>query len=95
MPGIHLKGDRDTGHGCYAPRANIEGSGNVYVNGKSVHRKGDAWSVHCCGPSCHASTLAGGSSSVFANKKQLGRIGDPVACGSVAAKGSSNVFAGG
>jgi uncharacterized Zn-binding protein involved in type VI secretion len=32
---------------------------------------------------------------VFVNGKQLGRIGDPVACGSAIASGSGNVFAGG
>jgi methylase of polypeptide subunit release factors len=58
-----------------------------------VHRQGDSWATHCCGPACHASNLASGSSTVFVNGKQIGRIGDPVACGSVVAVGSGNVFA--
>ena len=33
--------------------------------------------------------------NVYVNGKQLGRVGDPVACGSSVASGSSNVFAGG
>jgi uncharacterized Zn-binding protein involved in type VI secretion len=38
--------------------------------------------------------LASGSSEVFVNGKQAGRIGDPVACGSFVAAGSPNVFCG-
>ncbi|WP_415010610.1 PAAR domain-containing protein [Amaricoccus sp.] len=41
------------------------------------------------------SSLAAGSSTVFVNGLQLGRIGDPVACGSSVAAGSPDVFAGG
>jgi len=32
---------------------------------------------------------------VYVNGLQMGRIGDPVACGSTVAEGSSNVFCGG
>ena len=67
----------------------------MYVNGKAAHRSGDGWGVHCNDvPVCHASALGGGSSTVFVNGKALGRVGDPVACGSSVASGSSNVFAG-
>ena len=53
--------------------------------------------VHnCCpGPVCHSGNLASGSSTVYVNGLQCGRIGDPVDCGSVVAQGSGNVFAGG
>jgi uncharacterized Zn-binding protein involved in type VI secretion len=95
MPGVTFKGAICTGHGCFPPRPNIEGSGDVYVNGIPVHRQGDSWGVHCCGPSCHGSDLAAGSSSVYVNGKPLGRIGDPVSCGSVVAECSDNVFSGG
>ncbi|WP_213692145.1 PAAR domain-containing protein [Aminobacterium sp. EBM-42] len=69
----------------------------MFVNGKAWHRQGDAWAEHCCPdiPECHASVLASGSSSVFINGKEAGRVGDPVACGSSVATGSNNVFAGG
>ncbi|WP_322979008.1 PAAR domain-containing protein [Pseudomonas sp. C11] len=33
--------------------------------------------------------------TVFVNSKPIGRIGDPLACGSSVAAGSPNVFAGG
>jgi len=38
--------------------------------------------------------LAEGSASVFVEGQGVGRIGDPVACGSVVAEGSPDVFAG-
>lgn len=51
--------------------------------------------VSNCGSSCHGSTMASGSSTVFVNGKPLSRIGDQVACGSSSAQGSPDVFAGG
>ncbi len=95
MPAVHRKGDSCTGHGCFPPRTNNQGSSDVFCNGIPVHRQGDSWNVHCCGIPCHGGSLAAGSSTVFANNKDLGRIGDPVSCGSAAASGSGNVFAGG
>lgn len=89
-------GDLCTGHGCYPPRPNNEASSDVFWNGIGAHRQGDGWPQHCCpGAGCHTSVLAEGSSSVFVNGKQAGRIGDPVACGSAIAQGSPNVFIGG
>lgn len=97
MAAVTRLGDACTGHGCWPPRASTGASPNVYVNGIAVHRQGDAWAAHTCPslPETHASVLAGGSATVFANGKPLGRIGDPVACGSSVAAGSANVFAGG
>ena len=89
-------GDSCSGHGDWPPRPNIEASSDVKINGIGAHRKGDAYPVHCNSePECHDSVLANGSSTVRINGKQAGRIGDPVACGSVVAQGSSNVFIGG
>ena len=95
MPAVHRKGDICTGHGCFPPRPNAQGSPNVFCNSIPVHRQGDGWTQHCCGIPCHGGSLAAGSSSVNSNSKQLGRISDPVSCGSAAANGSGNVFAGG
>lgn len=68
----------------------------MFAMGLAVHRQGDSWAVHCDPkPSCHGGSLASGSGTVFANGKQLGRIGDPVDCGSAVAAGASTVFAGG
>ena len=96
MPAVTRLGDLCTGHGAFPPRPSTSASPNVFVNGIAVHRKGDSWAAHCDpAPSCHASELADGSATVFANGLPIGRIGDPVACGSNVAQGSPNVFAGG
>lgn len=95
MPNVTRIGDVCTGHGCFPPRPNVGGSPNVFVNNIAVHRRSDPWAPHCCGPSCHASALASGSGTVFANFLDVCRIGDPVACGSASAQGSTNVYAGG
>jgi uncharacterized Zn-binding protein involved in type VI secretion len=96
MPGVARLSDSCTGHGSWPPRNNVGASDDVFVNGRGVHRQGDGWAVHCNpAPQCHASTLASGSGTVYVNGRQMGRIGDPVACGSVVAQGSGNVFAGG
>ena len=100
MPPAARLADICTGHACWPPRANIEGSPNVFVNSRNWHRQGDGWAVHCCTHpdcphGCHGSVLASGSSTVFVNGKEAGRIGDSVACGGTVATGSENVFAGG
>ncbi len=96
MPAVARLGDSCTGHADFPPRGNSAASGDVFVNGIGVHRKGDSYPVHCNPvPLCHASALAGGSSSVFVNAKAIGRIGDAVGCGGAVASGSTNVFAGG
>lgn len=97
MPAVTRLGDACTGHGCWPPRPSSAASPDVFVNGIAAHRQGDAWAAHTCPtiPETHASVLAAGSSSVYVNGKQLGRIGDPVACGSAVAAGSADVFAGG
>lgn len=97
MAAVTRLGDSCTGHGCWPPRPSNGASPDVYANGIAVHRQGDGWAPHTCPsiPETHASVLASGSSTVYANGKQLGRIGDPVACGSTVAAGSGDVFAGG
>ena len=94
MPAVTRLGDVCTGHGCFPSRPSVSASPTVFVNGIAVHRQGDSWDSHCCGV-CHTSTLAAGSASVYVDGKQIGRIGDPVACGSSVASGSGDVFAGG
>lgn len=92
MPAASRLNDPCTGHGCFPPRNNASASSDVLVNGKGVHREGDDWAVHCCGPSCHGGKTAQGSPNVFVNGKAKARIGDAVDCGSAIAAGSSNVF---
>lgn len=92
MPAVARLFDLCTGHSCYPSRPNDQGSPNVFANFLPVHRQSDTWAVHCCG-GCHSSTLAVGSPDVWVNGLQMGRIGDPVACGSRVATGSPDVFA--
>ncbi len=94
MPAVARLGDKCSGHGCFPPRANDSASSDVFVNGIGAHRVGDTWVEHTCNKKTHDSTLSVGSSTVFVNGKAVGRIGDDVACGSVIAQGSPNVFSG-
>lgn len=94
MSAVTRLGDMCTGHSCYPPRPSVAGAATVFVNGIPIHRLGDAWATHCCGPTCHDGNLAMGSTTVFAEGANVGRIGDPVSCGSAVAAGSMNVFAG-
>lgn len=88
MKPITLKGHSCTGHGGWPPRPSIEGDDYLIVNGRPVHCVGHAWAVHCDPtPSCHGSVLGGGSALMTVNGRAVGRIGDPVACGSNVAEG--------
>lgn len=95
MPAAHRHTDICTGHRCFPPRPNLEGSKNVFVNSLGWHRKGDKWATHCCGDNCHKSKTAIGSSSVYINSLPAARVADPVHCGSACARGSTNVYCGG
>ncbi|EFB91544.1 hypothetical protein HMPREF7215_2805 [Pyramidobacter piscolens W5455] len=46
-------------------------------------------------PETHASALADGWPTVYAEGRRVGYVGAPVACGSTVAEGSPNVFVGG
>ncbi len=95
MPAVVRLGDKCSGHGCYSPRQNVQGSPNVFICGIPAHRIGDAWASHCCGPSCHGGITVGSSGTVFCNGLGLARVGDAVSCGSVCAEGCDTVSAGG
>jgi uncharacterized Zn-binding protein involved in type VI secretion len=101
MPVASVLGDMCSGHACWPSRCNIQASDNVFCEGIGSHRQGDAWAVHCCvmhRPPCpwHSSVLALGSATVYVNGRQMGRIGDPVACGSVdIGPGAPTVIVGG
>lgn len=94
MPAATRIGDADVPHCSGMKRA--AGSGNVFVNGIGWSREGDNNTGHLLpGVPCptHAAPISSGSSTVYVNGKQAGRVGDPT-CTSVSA-GSPNVFAGG
>lgn len=97
MPAIARLGDIGSGHGGWPPRVNDQASSNVLANSLGIHRKGDHWINHTNPtiPETHDSNLASGSSTVFINSLDCGRVGDPIACGSTVASGSPDCFAGG
>lgn len=71
----------------------LEGSSNVFVNGKNIVRIGDKVASH--GVSNHSAVrMVQGSSTVFCNGKPVCRRGHIASCGHQAT-GSSNVFLGG
>jgi hypothetical protein len=47
MPAVVRLGDISQGHACFPPRPCTSASGDVFVNGRGIHRVGDAWAVHC------------------------------------------------
>ena len=95
MPAATRIGDADVAHCSGMTRA--QGSPDVFVNGIAWSRQGDHNTGHLI-PSAipcpgHSAPISSGSSTVYVNVVQAGRVGDPT-CTSVAA-GSSNVFGGG
>lgn len=106
MPAACRLGDMSTGHSqgdhTWPPRANDQGSPNVYINGIPAHRVGDHWVAHTCikvpsknheyAPDTHEGVLSQGSPTVFVNGQPLGRVGDAISCGDHVATGSPNVF---
>lgn len=87
MPAVTRKGDVCTGHSCFPSRPSVQGEPRFIVSGREAHLQSHAWASHCCGPPCHGSVLAAGSARFTVKGLQLGRIGDPVACGSAVATG--------
>lgn len=88
MPDICLLGDEGTGHDGYSPRPNAEGDDYMTVNGRIVHCEGHAWGEHCnSNGSCHTGVLERGSSYYTVNGAPVGRVSDPVDCGSKVATG--------
>jgi len=86
MPGVARDAGTDVAGGAI-----IQGSGNVFVEGKPIVRIGDAIAGHGRGP--HSGpVMASGSGNVFANNISVSRAGDTATCGHPAS-GSGTVFA--
>jgi len=96
MPAVTRQGDADVIH-CSTPYRDAH-SADVLVNNIPVSRQGDVNTSHLLpGAPCpsHTAPIAVGSTTVFANSKGLGRIGDAISGCTSVAEGSPNVFAGG
>jgi uncharacterized Zn-binding protein involved in type VI secretion len=72
----------------------IEGSPNVFVNGKGVVRIGDHIQPHNHGKNTVYSYMITGSSTIFANGKAICRNGDLATNGDVGIGGATNCIAG-
>lgn len=95
MPRIARVGDKSTGHDNCQPVSAVEGSSNVFANGKPVVLLGDKFAPHGCDKhATHQGYLAEGSPSTLMNGKPVGRVGDAISCGGTVAEGSSNIFIG-
>ncbi len=94
VDGATRLGDLCMGHPTCPPRMSITASPNVFVNNIASHRQLDLWAPHCSPPHINA-YLVTGSSTVYVNNKQMGRVGDPISCLTTVATGSLNVFVGG
>lgn len=96
MPAVARIGDADTNHPPCSAGSCSTGSPNVFADGIAVHRVTDSNTPHgyiFCIP--HVTQLSKGSSSVYVNNLQLGRIGDDYSCGIKVNAGSPTVYAGG
>lgn len=100
MPSVARIDDVCTGHLLFPPRKVIEGSGDVFANGRPVHREMDKLAPHCLPEPvdgilvCHEGFLSLGLGSVLVNGRPIARKGDPVSCGGEIDTGSPNVLAG-
>ena len=92
-----------TGHGCSGTTTmkGSESTGkakNVYANKRPIECLGDKTEIHSAfsPPNCspHQAVINAASTSVFINKKGVGRMGDFTDLGSITS-GSADVFAGG
>jgi uncharacterized Zn-binding protein involved in type VI secretion len=72
------------------------GSSKVLVENKMVYCVGHSTFPHGVPPFCipHVTVLTNGSSKVFVEGKQVGRVGDAHACGVIITSGSSKVMLG-
>lgn len=85
MPGIARK-NLDSAGGIA-----IEGSENVFANGKGVVRIGDKVASHGLPPHSPTPPMVQGSTNVFVNGKGVVRAGDKANCNHIIT-GSSNVY---
>ena len=94
MPAVTRFGDADICHCSGMTRSGH--SSDVIINGLGVSRQDDSNTTHdddACLP--HTGAITTGSTTVFANGKGVGRIGDGITGCTAVAEGSPDVFAGG
>ena len=87
MPAVTLKGMRCSGHGAFAARACVSGEDSFTINGQPVVVVGCAYAPHTDTRSTHGGHLSAGARGFTINGKAVGRMGDPISCGSRVAEG--------
>ena len=91
---VVLLGDLGTDHEGFPPTPIINGSPDVFIDGKPVARVGDQLAPHSKPKhSPHPRTIASGSSTVFINGLPVATTGGAISCGGVTI-GSSSVVVG-
>lgn len=91
---VVLLGDLGTDHEGFPPTPVINGSPDVFIDGKPVARVGDQLAPHSKPKhSAHPRTIASGSSTVFINGLPVATTGGAISCGGVTI-GSSSVVVG-
>jgi uncharacterized Zn-binding protein involved in type VI secretion len=92
MPAVARIGDAEANH-CSPPKR-MQGVKSVFANGKPLSCVGHLNTPHKrpCGPKCcvHQAPLIGGSRTVFAEGRNLGRVGDKTC--TMVIQGSPNVI---
>jgi uncharacterized Zn-binding protein involved in type VI secretion len=96
MAAVALAGGKSSGHGCFPPVSPIGGySTKTSVEGRLVQLVGitNYGPQHNCGKSVHVcGPVVSGSRKNFVDGAPVARIGDPIACGDMVAKGASKTF---
>lgn len=98
MPPLSRVGDMTTGHGCFEPQQLITGSPTVFINDTPACRLGDLRAPHYCPIKTPPELCSGGTNivagalNVLIENIPAARVGDPIACGDIIAKGSGNVL---
>jgi len=96
MAGVTRVGDKSSGHlpftGSGEPIPLDNGSPTVFVNGKAAGRVGDTYKKHGSGTK-HKGVIITGSSNLFADGKDVARLGDKISCGlQFVAEASSDTY---
>lgn len=91
MPAVAVVGSLCTGHNGYPPRKAIQGDPTITINGKPIHRLGDAWEPHSDGTHSHDGISITAIGNITANGIPICVVGDSISCGSKIATGADGV----
>lgn len=95
MPKVAIIGSQTQGACSSPPTVIRNGSKNVFIEGVGASYVGSGIIPHkrSGAKRVHSGNVIEGSPNVFVNGIPLARIGDPISCGDIIAKGASTVSA--